>query len=141
MGRKTLFEHFGETPEWRRVTGNFRHDMREVLTVAFLAQAGGARSVRQVAVWAKENEGRLRDAGLGLPHGVPSRQCLDRVFREDDCRSRADNAAENLATFRHLLVGVLQQKGKELGLSVGGVAFKGVCSREFAFSLVFGDAA
>ena len=49
---------------------------------AFLAQAGGARSVRQVAVWAKENEGRLRDAGLGLPHGVPSRQCLDRVFRK-----------------------------------------------------------
>ncbi len=375
--QKTLFEHFGETPEWRRVTGNFRHGMREVLTVAFLAQAGGARSVRQIAVWAKENEGRLRDAGLGLPYGVPSRQCLDRVFRkmppailralerrwstglrnleagsvlavdgkalkhasadgvhtpyvvsawacdggfvvgetktaeksneitaipellddiaadirgcvvtidaagcqkniarkvvdvcradyvfglkgnqknlhddflelfdtcqkaypdrfrafatveknggrheerkcvqtdfvewfpevgewkglrsvimveehritnkgpshdrrlyasslpldaeralgcvrkhwgvenglhwtldvifrEDDCRSRAENAAENLATFRHLLVGVLRQKGKELGLSVGGVAFKGVCSREFAFSLVFGDAA
>ena len=22
-------------PEWMRVTGNFRHDMREVLTVAF----------------------------------------------------------------------------------------------------------
>ena len=80
--QKTLFEHFGETPEWRRVTGNFRHGMREVLTVAFLAQAGGARSVRQIAVWAKENEGRLRDAGLGLPYGVPSRQCLDRVFRK-----------------------------------------------------------
>ena len=36
----------------------------------------------QIAVWAKENEGRLRDAGLGLPYGVPSRQCLDRVFRK-----------------------------------------------------------
>ena len=66
---------------------------------------------------------------------------LDVIFGEDDCRSRKDNAAENLATFRHLLVGVLRQKGKELGLSVGSVAFKGVCSREFAFSLVFGDAA
>ena len=65
----------------------------------------------------------------------------DFIFREDDCRSRAENAAENLAIFRHLVVGVLKQKGKELDLSVGDVVFKGICSREFLFSLVFGKAA
>ena len=66
---------------------------------------------------------------------------LDVIFGEDDCRSRAENAAENLAIFRHLVVGVLKQKGKELDLSVGDVVFKGICSREFLFSLVFGKAA
>ena len=66
---------------------------------------------------------------------------LDVIFREDDCRSRAENAAENLAIFRHLVVGVLKRKGKELDLSVGDVVFKGICSREFLFSLVFGKAA
>lgn len=299
MITENLLRHFEETPECRRTSGNFKHPIKEFLVIAFLAMSSGAKSIRKIVMWGKENEGRLREAGLGLPYGVPSRQSFDRVFRtlpptimralerrwspdirklsagsviavdgkadyvfglkgnqknmhdeflelfdkcqrqhpnrfatfgtveknggryerrkciqtdyvewfpeidewkglrsvimveedrqtkdgvsherrlyasslpldaeralrcvrghwgvenglhwtldvifgEDDCRSRAENAAENLAIFRHLVVGVLKQKGKELDLSVGDVVFKGICSREFLFSLVFGKAA
>ena len=299
MITENLLRHFEETPECRRTSGNFKHPIKEFLVIAFLAMSSGAKSIRKIVMWGKENEGRLREAGLGLPYGVPFRQSFDRVFRtlpptimralerrwspdirklsagsviavdgkadyvfglkgnqknmhdeflelfdkcqrqhpnrfatfgtveknggryerrkciqtdyvewfpeidewkglrsvimveedrqtkdgvsherrlyasslpldaeralrcvrghwgvenglhwtldvifgEDDCRSRAENAAENLAIFRHLVVGVLKQKGKELDLSVGDVVFKGICSREFLFSLVFGKAA
>ena len=299
MITENLLRHFEETPECRRTSGNFKHPIKEFLVIAFLAMSSGAKSIRKIVMWGKENEGRLREAGLGLPYGVPSRQSFDRVFRtlpptimralerrwspdirklsagiviavdgkadyvfglkgnqknmhdeflelfdkcqrqhpnrfatfgtveknggryerrkciqtdyvewfpeidewkglrsvimveedrqtkdgvsherrlyasslpldaeralrcvrghwgvenglhwtldvifrEDDCRSRAENAAENLAIFRHLVVGLLKQKGKELDLSVGDVVFKGICSREFLFSLVFGKAA
>ena len=299
MITENLLRHFEETPECRRTSGDFKHPIKEFLVIAFLAMSSGAKSIRKIVMWGKENEGRLREAGLGLPYGVPSRQSFDRVFRtlpptimralerrwspdirklsagsviavdgkadyvfglkgnqknmhdeflelfdkcqrqhpnrfatfgtveknggryerrkciqtdyvewfpeidewkglrsvimveedrqtkdgvsherrlyasslpldaeralrcvrghwgvenglhwtldvifrEDDCRSRAENAAENLAIFRHLVVGVLKQKGKELDLSVGDVVFKGICSREFLFSLVFGKAA
>ena len=64
---------------------------------------------------------------------------MDVVFKEDDCRARKKNSAENRATFRHLLVGVMRRKGAELGLSVDGTCFKAVCSREFLFELMFGS--
>jgi predicted transposase YbfD/YdcC len=36
--------------------------------------------------------------------------CLDIGFREDDCRTRVGNAAENLATLRHLGLNLLKQE-------------------------------
>ncbi len=36
--------------------------------------------------------------------------CLDIGFREDDCRTRTGNAAENLATLRHLGLNLLKQE-------------------------------
>ena len=62
---------------------------------------------------------------------------LDVVFGEDDCRARADNAAENRSTLLHLAVGVLGQIGRKTGLSVDGVSFRASCSRSFLFGLVF----
>jgi len=62
---------------------------------------------------------------------------LDVIFGEDDCRARAENAAENRSTLLHLAVGVLKQIGKATGQSVDGVSFKASCSRSFLFDLVF----
>jgi len=62
---------------------------------------------------------------------------LDVVFGEDDCRARADNAAENRSTLLHLAVGVLKQIGKKTGQSVDGVSFKASCSQSFLFDIVF----
>ncbi|MCA1624075.1 MAG: ISAs1 family transposase [Acidobacteria bacterium] len=36
--------------------------------------------------------------------------CLDISFREDDCRTRTGNAAENLAIIRHLAINLLKQE-------------------------------
>jgi len=36
--------------------------------------------------------------------------CLDIGFREDDCRTRTGNAAENLATIRHIGINLLKQE-------------------------------
>lgn len=62
---------------------------------------------------------------------------LDVIFGEDDCRAKADNAAENRSTLLHLAVGVLKQVGKKTGQSVDGVSFKASCSQSFLFDLVF----
>ena len=86
------------------------------------------------------NAQRCVRAHWGVENGL--HWTMDVVFREDDCRARKKNSAENRATFRHLLVAVMRRKGKELGLSVDGTCFKAVCSREFLFGLMFGpDAA
>ena len=81
MITENLLRHFEETPECRRTSGNFKHPIKEFLVIAFLAMSSGAKSIRKIVMWGKENEGRLREAGLGLPYGVPSRQSFDRVFR------------------------------------------------------------
>jgi len=59
------------------------------------------------------------------------------IFGEDDCRAKADNAAENRSTFLHLAVGELKKIGRKTGESVDGVSFRASCSQSFLFDLVF----
>ena len=130
-------EWFADLPKWRglksvimieedRTTGKgSSHERRLYASSLPLDVEKAQRCVR--AHWGVEN---------GL-HWT-----MDVLFKEDDCRARKKNSAENRATFRHLLVAVMRRKGAELGLSVDGTCFKAVCSREFLFELVFGtDAA
>jgi predicted transposase YbfD/YdcC len=43
--------------------------------------------------------------------------CLDIAFREDDCRVRKDNGAENLAVLRHMAINLLkQEKSAKVGI-------------------------
>lgn len=76
----TIYELITGTPETRRTSGNFRHSVREVLTIAVLCELCGGHSARKCAAWGRENEGWLRARGLELPHGVPSHHTFSRVF-------------------------------------------------------------
>lgn len=64
---------------------------------------------------------------------------LDVVFREDECRVRTGNGAENFSLMRHLIAGVLKVEGDKTGASVGESVFSGVCAQERVFARVFGE--
>ena len=130
-------EWFADLPKWR--------GLRSVIMVESERTTGeGTTSERRLYASSlpmdAENAQRCVRAHWGVENGL--HWTMDVVFREDDCRARARNAAENRAILRHLLVAVARRKGAELGLSAGGVCFKAVCSREFLSEMVFGaDAA
>ncbi len=78
----------------REVIGGEKTVERRYFISSLAANAGEAlRCVR--GHWAIENE---------------LHWCLDIGFREDDCRTRTGNAAENLATLRHLGLNLLKQE-------------------------------
>lgn len=78
----------------REIIGGAKTVERRYFISSLAASAGQAlRAVR--GHWAIENE---------------LHWCLDIGFREDECRSRTGNAAENLATVRHLGLNLLKQE-------------------------------
>lgn len=126
-------EWFADLSKWR--------GLRSVIMVES-ERTTGKGTTRERRLYASslpldaENAQRCVRAHWGVENAL--HWTMDVVFREDDCRARAKNAAENRATLRHLLVAVTRRKGAELGLGADGVCFKAVCSREFLFELVFG---
>jgi predicted transposase YbfD/YdcC len=55
---------------------------------------------------------------------------LDVAFREDDCRVRAGNAAENFAVMRHLALNLLKSvKGTKVGIK--NKRLKAACDEDF----------
>jgi len=76
----TLAQLFASTPECRRMGGNFRHPIYEIITILFLARLRNITSSRKTAIWANENIDELRRHGLELRHGVPSHHTFSRVF-------------------------------------------------------------
>lgn len=80
----------------REIIGGAKTSERRYFISSLEANAAEAlRAVR--GHWAIENE---------------LHWCLDIGFREDECRSRIGNAAENLATVRHLGLNLLKQEKK-----------------------------
>ena len=79
----------------REVTGSGKNTIERRYFISSL-KANAAEALRAVrGHWAIENE---------------LHWCLDIAFREDECRVRDTNAAENLATVRHLALNLLKQE-------------------------------
>lgn len=76
MGGLGLF--FASVPDPR--AGNARHELAEVLFIAFAAMLCGAETCVDMAEFGVARAGLLRSI-LSLPHGVPSHDTFSRLFR------------------------------------------------------------
>jgi len=73
-----LEECFGDVADPR--SGNARHDLLEILTIALCAVLCGAETCVDMALFGEAKEPLLRQF-LELEHGVPSHDTFSRVFR------------------------------------------------------------
>ena len=69
---------FAAVPDPR--AANARHDLSEVLFIAFAATLAGAESCADIAEFGVAKQAVLREV-LALPHGVPSHDTFSRLFR------------------------------------------------------------
>jgi len=76
----TLAQLFASAPECRRLGGNFKYPIHEILTILFLARLRNITSSRKTAIWAGENVDELRRHGLELRHGIPTHHTFSRVL-------------------------------------------------------------
>lgn len=74
----TFYEIFGDLPDPR--ADNSRHDLVEILFIAFLASLCGARDCSAMALFGRMKEELLRSI-LTLKHGIPSHDTFSAVFR------------------------------------------------------------
>lgn len=86
---------------WRTLDGKTSHRVYHVLLSKRFSPATVLALVREH--WSIEN-------GLHWP--------LDVVFQEDLCRTRKDNAPQNLATLRHLALNILRAHPKKTSLNL-----------------------
>jgi predicted transposase YbfD/YdcC len=68
-------------------------------------------------------------AHWGIENGL--HWCLDVVFREDKCRTRKDNAAENFAVVRHMVLNILKNYPTEKPSSLNAKRLR--CQYDFDF--------
>lgn len=80
MGAKPLVEWLDDIDDPRRAGYALRHDLVEILVIAIAGIASGAENFEDVFDWATMKETWLRRF-LNLPHGIPSADTLNRVFR------------------------------------------------------------
>lgn len=109
---------FAAVPDPR--AGNARHDLAEVLVIAFAAVLCGAETCCDMALFGRSKEALLRQM-LRLEHGIPSHDTFSRVFRlldpiafEAAFRRFTAGFAERLAGMSGLLGQVVAIDGKSL---------------------------
>lgn len=113
--------HVGVAPE-RFSEGGWWRDLRSVAMVEATREVGEevSREVRYYLSSLAVNAEQLNDIVRG--HWAMENSChriLDVVFREDDCRVRAGNAAQNLALIRKLAPSMLsREKSCKRGVKV-----------------------
>lgn len=96
---------------------NARHDLVDVLVIAFAATLCGAETCCDMAVFARTKQQFLRET-LGLHHGVPSHDTFSRIFRLLD-----PDAFE--AAFRRFTAGFAARLSGKAGLCGQVVAIDG----------------
>lgn len=104
-----LEECFAEIEDPR--SGNARHDLLEVLTIALCAVLCGAESCVDMAVFGEAKEGLLRQF-LELEHGVPSHDTFSRVFRLLDPAAFHEAFSRFMAEFGACCAGTVAIDGK-----------------------------
>ena len=116
---ETLGATFAVVPDPR--AGNARHELAEVLVIAFAAILCGAEGCCDMALFGRAKEPLLRQI-LRLPHGVPSHDTFSRVFRlldpvafETAFRRFTAAFAERLSGIAGLAGQVVAIDGKVLG--------------------------
>lgn len=109
---------FAAVPDPR--AGNARHDLVDVLVIAFAAMLCGAETCCDMALFGRSKERLLREM-LRLPHGIPSHDTFSRVFRlldplafEAAFRRFTAAFAERLAGMAGLVGQVVAIDGKSL---------------------------
>src|SRR5687767_14972027 len=109
---------FAAVPDPR--AGNARHDLVDVLVIAFAATLCGAETCCDMALFGRAKEPLLREM-LRLPHGIPSHDTFSRVFRlldpvafEAAFRRFTAAFAERLSGMAGLLGEVVAIDGKSL---------------------------
>lgn len=106
---------FAVVPDPR--AGNARHELAEVLVIAFAAVLCGAQTCCDMALFGRSKEPLLREM-LRLPHGIPSHDTFSRVFR------LLDPAAFE-AAFRRFTAAFAERLGGMAGLVGQVVAIDG----------------
>ena len=112
---ESLGETFASVPDPR--AGNARHDLAEILVIAFAATLCGAETCCDMALFGRAKEPLLREF-LALPHGIPSHDTFSRVFRF------LDPAAFEMA-FRHFTAAFAERLSGRTGLAGTVVAIDG----------------
>ncbi|NMC70540.1 MAG: ISAs1 family transposase, partial [Myxococcales bacterium] len=76
-------------------------------------------------------------AHWGIENGL--HWVLDVAFREDDCRVRVDNAAQNFAVMRHIVVNLLKAvQGTKVGIK--NRRLRAVWDHDFMLRVLMGGA-
>jgi predicted transposase YbfD/YdcC len=78
----SLTRHFADLPD-PRVERTRLHLLGDILVIAICATICGADDFVAIAAWGRAQEGWLRQR-CALPHGIPSHDTFDRVFRRLD---------------------------------------------------------
>ena len=112
---ESLGETFASVPDPR--AGNARHDLAEILVIAFAATLCGAETCCDMALFGRAKEPLLREL-LALPHGIPSHDTFSRVFRF------LDPAAFEMA-FRRFTAAFAERLSGRTGLAGTVVAIDG----------------
>ena len=112
---ESLGETFASVPDPR--AGNARHDLAEILVIAFAATLCGAETCCDMALFGRAKEPLLREF-LALPHGIPSHDTFSRVFRF------LDPAAFEMA-FRRFTAAFAERLSGRTGLAGTVVAIDG----------------
>ncbi len=88
----SLLEALAHVPDPRKAKGK-EHEWRVVMAVLCAAVAGGQRSVRGIAQWAKEHEAELIHHLQPTRQHLPSAATLYRVMRSVDVASVENHLA------------------------------------------------
>ena len=85
---KSLADHLADVPDPRKIRGQ-RHVLLDIILIAILGTLSGVDDWEGIEEFAIDQEAWLRTF-LELPHGVPSHDTFNRVFRRLDARAFAD---------------------------------------------------
>jgi hypothetical protein len=133
MKSKNILDHYNDLTDPRE--DNKRHLLIDSIAIVICASICSAESWEDIVIFGQAKETWLRTF-LTLPHGIPSKDTflpadgktvgaairshwgienslhwsLDMAFREDECRKRKDNSAENFALLRHITLNLLKQE-------------------------------
>ncbi len=118
-----LIDAFEEVPDPR--AGNVRHDLVEVLIIAFVAVLSGATNCSEMAAFGRTKLSFLKRF-LKLPHGVPSHDTFSNVLRVID--PKALDAA--FGTLTATLLAALARGGV---IAIDGKSLKGAYDKGRAF--------
>ena len=137
---KTLADHLSAVPDPRKIRGQ-RHLLLDIILIAILGTLSSVDDWEGIEEFAKDQEAWLRTF-LELPHGIPSHDTFNRVFRMLDPRSFADAFLDWVKGVRAKMPGdVVALDGKTLrsSLAEGKPALHVVSAWSTANHLVLGQ--
>ena len=140
---KTLAELLAGVPDPRKVRGQ-RHVLLDIILIAILGTLSSVDDWEGIEEFAKDQEAWLRTF-LELPHGIPSHDTFNRVFRlldpqafgEDGLRTRMGNGPETGAILRHITLNMLRQD-PNTKRSIRHRRLKAALSQEYRLAALLG---